>query len=153
MSEFSYDEGDFQLALNWASEVGSDYPKILVAELRKLQARVQELESAKEPTGVWQIELTNGTVHNFVADRISGGVLFGPGNGLTEFVMDTPAGRSFTVLAVRPDLVVSYRRLEDYDGDDSQLGPVSEPFAGPVRQQAPTATAREWLKTTGVTTS
>jgi len=152
MSEFSYDEAQLQQALDWAVESVAPYPNILAAELRKLQARVQELESAKEPTGVWQIELTNGAVHNFVADRISGGAFFGPGNGLTEFVMDTPAGRSFTVLAVRPDLVVSYRRLEDFDGDESQLGPVSEPFAGPVRQQAPTAAAREWLKTTGVTT-
>ncbi len=91
-----------------ADEVGDD-----------VAPRITELWSAgsakqSDPVGVWQIELVNGTVHNFVASRcVGGGGLLYPGisSGLLEFVIDLPSGRSPVVLAVRSELVAGTAQL------------------------------------------
>lgn len=108
-----------------------------------------------EPVGVWQIELTNGMVHNFVASRcMGGGVMFsGITTGLLEFVIDLPSGHSPVVLAVRSELVVSYRRLGDLGRDDGQVQPATfatAPFAGPVQRPAQSRgpAGTDWLKIT-----
>jgi hypothetical protein len=97
------------------------------------QLEAAETMPAKQPpTGVWQVELTNGVVHNFVADRVH------DGNGIYEIfsTRSTPGMTSFvreyglpktavittTVLAVRSEKVVAYRRLGDWDGDDDLDG-------------------------------
>jgi len=152
MSDVEYDDQQLQLALDWAAESAAHYPSILRAEVCKLQDRVAKLENYREPTGVWQVELTNGRVHNFVADRVSGagtGIFMDVSAGHLEFVRDTPTGRSYTVLAVRPELVMSYRRLADWDGtaNDPQQYEATR-FAGPVHQVRPTPNNNDWLKTT-----
>lgn len=92
------------------------------------QLEAAETMPAKQPpTGVWQVELTNGVVHNFVADRASGGgnvyELFngGSGPGMTVFYRDF-IRQPIVVLAVRSEKVVAYRRLADWDGDDDLDG-------------------------------
>jgi hypothetical protein len=125
-----------------------------------LEAAEEQLEHAMpakvlEPVGVWQIELTNGTVHNFVASRSvgSGGsmIFHGTTAGLLEFVIDLPSGRSPVVLAVWSELVVSYRRLGDLGRDDGQVQPATfatAPFAGPVQRPAQSRgpAGTDWLK-------
>jgi hypothetical protein len=96
----------------------------------KVEHLLDQLEAAetlppKAPlTGVWQVELTNGVVHNFVADYCTGGApsfLTGASFGMVEFVRGYgPEGksRSVTVLAVRSEKVIAYRRLDDWHGDE-----------------------------------
>jgi hypothetical protein len=85
------------------------------------QLEAAETMPAKQPpTGVWQVELTTGVVHNFVADHVNAG------NGMYETIASGTAGmttfmreyakRAVAVLAVRSEKVVSYRRLGDWDG-------------------------------------
>jgi hypothetical protein len=132
-----------------------DAKPLLDEILAALEAAEGPLETATptmrpDPVGVWQIELTNGTVYNFVASRVmgSGAMFYGVSTGLTEFVIDTPTGRSPVVLAIRSELVVAYRRLADWDGTPGHLGHFDvELFAGPV----PKSTLRPqayWLKDT-----
>lgn len=109
--------------------------------LEEMAGQIDHLVSqikAQDPLGVWQIELANGTVHNFVASRAMGSFLSVP--VLLEFVTDLPSGRSPVVLAVRSDLVVSYRRLGDLGREEGQVQPstfASVPFAGPIQRAAP----------------
>ncbi len=128
-----------------ADEVGDD-----------VAPRITELWSAgsakqSDPVGVWQIELVNGTVHNFVASRcVGGGGLLYPGisSGLLEFVIDLPSGRSPVVLAVRSELVVGYRRVADWDGTEEQVNTFPMVPFGPVQGPKPPPTGTDWLKVT-----
>lgn len=87
------------------------------------QLEAAETMPAKQPpTGVWQVELTNGVVHNFIADYVNAG------NGMYEIIASGTAGmttfmreyakRAVAVLAVRSEKVASYRRLGDWDGKE-----------------------------------
>lgn len=137
-----------------------DTEALLNRLLTALEAAEEQLECATpatvlEPVGVWQIELANGTVHNFVASRCVGGgsmIFHGITAGLLEFVIDLPSGRSPVVLAVRSELVVSYQRLGDPGREDGQVQPATfttAPFAGPVQKPAPSPPAGgDWLKMT-----
>jgi hypothetical protein len=92
------------------------------------QLEAAETMPPKAPLiGVWQVELTNGMVHNFVADysTVSGdfytlpSVVVSP--GMISFIRTygpQGKGRPVAVLAVRIEKVASYRRLGDWDGDE-----------------------------------
>jgi hypothetical protein len=149
-----------RLVLNGVgNSIRIDAEALLNRLLTALEAAEEQLGNTApfetlEPVGVWQVELTNGVVYNFVASRsVSGGNMIFPGTttGLLEFVIDLPSGRSPVVLAVWSELVVSYRRLGDLGRDDGQVQPATfatAPFAGPVQRPAPSATGTDWLKIT-----
>lgn len=92
------------------------------------QLEAAETMPPKAPlTGVWQVELINGMVHNFIADTVgnSGALEIFSGrtasSGMIEFVRTYGPGgksKSVAVLAVRSEKVASYRRLGDWDGDE-----------------------------------
>lgn len=87
------------------------------------QLEAAETMPAKQPpTGVWQVELANGVVHNFVADYVNAGndmyeIIASGTAGMTTFMRDY-VKRAVAVLAVRTEKVASYRRLGDWDGKE-----------------------------------
>lgn len=114
----------------------------LLGDLESAEDQARDAAAKSDALGVWQVELTNGTVHNFVASRaMPGGPSFltGVAPNMLEFVNDLPSGRSPVVLAVRADQVVSYRRLGDFGRDEGQIQPATfacTPFAGPAHPKA-----------------
>lgn len=126
MLETILDVSDYMTS---AGLTGTDALDTLKEEVMHLLDQLEAAETMppkSPPTGVWQVELTNGVVHNFVADRVSGGGAYeifttGNGPGMTSFMRDygTPSTvRSVTVLGVRSEKVVAYRRLADWSGEE-----------------------------------
>lgn len=128
-----------------ADEVGDD----IAPRITELWSTTSTKQS--DPVGVWQLELVNGTVHNFVASRcVGGGGLSYPGisSGLLEFVIDLPSGRSPVMLAVRSELAVGYRRVADWDGTEEQVNTFPMLPFGPVQDPKPLSFGTDWLKAT-----
>jgi hypothetical protein len=125
MLETILDVSDYMTA---AGLTGTDALDTLKEEVMHLLDHLEAAETMppkSPPTGVWQVELTNGVVHNFVADRVSAGngvyEIFsndGGGPGMTTFYRDF-ATRPVVVLAVRSEKVAAYRRLADLTEGES----------------------------------
>lgn len=129
MLETILDVSDYMTS---AGLTGTDALDTLKTEVMHLLDHLEAAETMppkSPPTGVWQVELTNGVVHNVVADRVSAGngvyEIFsntGGGPGMTSFVREygspKAAAHSVTVLAVRSEKVVAYRRLADWSGEE-----------------------------------
>jgi hypothetical protein len=136
------DVGDYMTSAGLTDADVLDTLKGEVMHLLDHLEAAETMPTKQPPTGVWQVELANGVVHNFVADRANSGngvyeifTTTGGGPGMTTFMRDYPK-RDVAVLAVRSEKVVAYRRLADWDGEVDGYSSARWATASPTSEQS-----------------